>query len=144
MRHFRCATSRTKCITGWLEYFDDKKYLNSGYLFTARDRPRHYSAWLDSQDFQLQYKEIFGGTVAFTPESFEKINGFSNQFWGWGGEPTIHHMVNSKIGQKTCGEILTPTNAFLIESLWSINKNLDYYLPYGSSFHGLCRFIEYI
>ena len=49
-------------------------------------RPRHYSAWLDSQNFKLAYKLIFGGTVAFTPEAFKDVNGFSNQFWGWGGK----------------------------------------------------------
>ena len=50
------------------------------------DTPRHYSAWLDSQNFKIAYKLIFGGTVAFTPEAFKDVNGFSNQFWGWGGE----------------------------------------------------------
>ena len=28
----------------------------------------------------------FGGVVAFNQEDFEKINGFPNTFWGWGGE----------------------------------------------------------
>ena len=27
-----------------------------------------------------------GGVVAFSKDQFEKVNGFSNQFWGWGGE----------------------------------------------------------
>ena len=35
---------------------------------------------------RLPYKGIFGGAGAFRKEDFEKINGFSNQFWGWGGE----------------------------------------------------------
>lgn len=24
--------------------------------------------------------------MAFTPSQFEQVNGFSNEFWGWGGE----------------------------------------------------------
>jgi len=28
----------------------------------------------------------FGGVVAFNSDDFEKINGFPNNFWGWGGE----------------------------------------------------------
>ena len=35
---------------------------------------------------RLPYNNIFGGTGAFTREHFEKINGFSNSYWGWGGE----------------------------------------------------------
>ncbi len=30
--------------------------------------------------------DYFGGIVAFTKEQYEAINGFPNNFWGWGGE----------------------------------------------------------
>jgi hypothetical protein len=30
--------------------------------------------------------KYFGGIVAFSEEQFRKINGFPNNFWGWGGE----------------------------------------------------------
>ena len=36
--------------------------------------------------YHLMYASMFGGVTAFTPEQFKKINGFSNQFWDWGGE----------------------------------------------------------
>ena len=29
---------------------------------------------------------IFGGATAFTAAQFEKANGHSNKFYGWGGE----------------------------------------------------------
>jgi len=32
------------------------------------------------------YNTLFGGIEAFTTEHFRLINGFSNQFFGWGGE----------------------------------------------------------
>lgn len=35
---------------------------------------------------RLPYRDIFGGVSALTKEQFLKLNGFSNLFWGWGGE----------------------------------------------------------
>ena len=32
------------------------------------------------------YEEYFGVAVAISPNNYRKINGFSNQFWGWGSE----------------------------------------------------------
>jgi predicted glycosyltransferase involved in capsule biosynthesis len=29
---------------------------------------------------------MVGGVLAITPEQFKTVNGFSNQFYGWGGE----------------------------------------------------------
>ena len=37
-------------------------------------------------DFRVPYKEIFGGVSALTPYQFEAVNGYSNEYWGWGGE----------------------------------------------------------
>lgn len=35
---------------------------------------------------RLPYSEFFGGVSGLTVEQFQKINGFPNAFWGWGGE----------------------------------------------------------
>lgn len=36
--------------------------------------------------FRLPYKTIVGGVFAISKSHFKTINGFSNMFWGWGGE----------------------------------------------------------
>jgi len=36
--------------------------------------------------FRLPYRTIFGGVSALTIEQFTSVNGFSNQYFGWGGE----------------------------------------------------------
>lgn len=35
---------------------------------------------------RLPYPQYFGGVVAVTPDQYRKMNGFSNQYWGWGRE----------------------------------------------------------
>ena len=35
---------------------------------------------------RVPYPNIFGGVTAFTSKQFIKVNGFSNEFYGWGGE----------------------------------------------------------
>jgi len=35
---------------------------------------------------RLPYRTIFGGVSALTVEQFKSVNGFSNQYFGWGGE----------------------------------------------------------
>lgn len=32
------------------------------------------------------YATYFGGVSAMTTDQYKAINGFSNEFWGWGGE----------------------------------------------------------
>lgn len=44
------------------------------------------SALTPSLLLRLPYNEFFGGVSGLTVEQFQKINGFPNAFWGWGGE----------------------------------------------------------
>ena len=37
-------------------------------------------------NIKLPYFEYIGGCLKITREDFEKINGFSNEYWGWGIE----------------------------------------------------------
>ncbi len=40
----------------------------------------------ESFNWQLPYPESMGGVVMFEKKSFLEINGFSNNYWGWGRE----------------------------------------------------------
>jgi hypothetical protein len=36
--------------------------------------------------YDMPSADYFGGVVLFRKEHFEKVGGYSNKFWGWGGE----------------------------------------------------------
>jgi hypothetical protein len=44
-------------------------------------------------------KVFLGGVLGFSRESFEQINGYPNNFWGWGGEDDalIYRLVESNV-----------------------------------------------
>eukprot|EP00095_Tigriopus_kingsejongensis_P011727 maker-scaffold213_size254208-snap-gene-1.27 protein:Tk11727 transcript:maker-scaffold213_size254208-snap-gene-1.27-mRNA-1 annotation:"beta- -n-acetylgalactosaminyltransferase bre-4" len=55
-------------------------------LYTCPVQPRHMSVAINSFLYRLPYDDIFGGVSAMKVEHFREVNGFSNMFWGWGGE----------------------------------------------------------
>jgi len=55
-------------------------------LYTCPSQPRHMSVAVDKFKYKLPYKRLFGGAGAISVKHFQQLNGFSNQFWGWGGE----------------------------------------------------------
>lgn len=62
--------------------------------------PRHMSVAVDKFNYRLPYSTIFGGVGAFTKDHFERINGFSNLFWGWGGEDDDLYARITRVGFK--------------------------------------------
>lgn len=55
-------------------------------LYNCPEQPRHMSIAIDVMKYKLPYNDIFGGVSAMTVDQFRAVNGFSNKFWGWGGE----------------------------------------------------------
>merc|ERR1712150_138617 len=47
---------------------------------------KHISVAVNKWKYRLQYKNYFGGVTAISKSQIKKINGFSNEFYGWGGE----------------------------------------------------------
>ena len=54
------------------------------------------SVAVDKFKYKLPYKTIFGGAAAMRAEQFKLVNGFSNQFWGWGAEDDDMFKVPSR------------------------------------------------
>ena len=46
----------------------------------------HISARPKNKNYKEWYEKCIGGVVLFPTQDFIKINGFSNEYWGWGCE----------------------------------------------------------
>ncbi|XP_055346163.1 beta-1,4-N-acetylgalactosaminyltransferase bre-4-like isoform X2 [Paramacrobiotus metropolitanus] len=55
-------------------------------MYHCSAQPRHLSVAVDKFNYTLPYKQLIGGASAFTVEQYTKVNGYSNSYWGWGGE----------------------------------------------------------
>jgi predicted glycosyltransferase involved in capsule biosynthesis len=58
--------------------------LDSDYEYC--ESPTHLAAAAEQFSWKLPYPEYFGGVTIFNNESFKTINGYSNEYWGWGAE----------------------------------------------------------
>ena len=49
--------------------------------------PRHLSSSINKFNYKLlRNPRMFGGVSQMTFQQFNRVNGYSNNFWGWGGE----------------------------------------------------------
>ncbi|GFN89975.1 beta-1,4-galactosyltransferase 1 [Plakobranchus ocellatus] len=55
-------------------------------IYSCPEQPRHMSAAVDKFKYRLPYAGIYGGVSAVNKKQFQAINGFSNMYFGWGGE----------------------------------------------------------
>ncbi|XP_061879679.1 beta-1,4-galactosyltransferase 2 isoform X1 [Entelurus aequoreus] len=55
-------------------------------LYHCYEQPRHFAIAMDKFGFRLPYASYFGGVSGLSRKQFLKINGFPNEYWGWGGE----------------------------------------------------------
>ncbi|KAG0728319.1 Beta-1,4-N-acetylgalactosaminyltransferase bre-4 [Chionoecetes opilio] len=60
--------------------------LNDYNTYACTHNPRHMYSAVNTFRYNLPYRTIFGGAVAMQRVHFKKVNGFSNNFYGWGAE----------------------------------------------------------
>ncbi|KAM9833716.1 beta-1,4-galactosyltransferase 1 [Syngnathus typhle] len=66
-------------------------------IYKCFSQPRHLSVSMDKFGFRLPYNQYFGGVSSMMKEQYLRINGFPNNYWGWGGEDDdIYNRLASK------------------------------------------------
>ncbi|XP_065098098.1 beta-1,4-galactosyltransferase 1 [Paramisgurnus dabryanus] len=66
-------------------------------IYKCFSQPRHLSVSMDKFGFRLPYTQYFGGVSSLSKTQYLKINGFPNNYWGWGGEDDdIFNRISSK------------------------------------------------
>eukprot|EP00928_Gymnodinium_smaydae_P069890 TRINITY_DN5370_c0_g3_i1.p1 TRINITY_DN5370_c0_g3~~TRINITY_DN5370_c0_g3_i1.p1 ORF type:complete len:960 (+),score=230.47 TRINITY_DN5370_c0_g3_i1:249-3128(+) len=56
--------------------------------------PMQLSSEIDRFDWKTPYLQSAGGIVGMSPQHWRKINGFGNEYFGWGGEDDeLHHRL---------------------------------------------------
>uniref|UniRef100_A0A914VJ25 Beta-1,4-galactosyltransferase 4 n=1 Tax=Plectus sambesii TaxID=2011161 RepID=A0A914VJ25_9BILA len=48
--------------------------------------PKHLGAYVNTFNYTLPYSLLTGGVLALNSDQMEMVNGYSNEYWGWGGE----------------------------------------------------------
>ncbi|XP_048840330.1 beta-1,4-galactosyltransferase 4 [Brienomyrus brachyistius] len=59
---------------------------NDNNLYACERQPKHLVVGRNVTGYRLRYEGYFGGVTAMSKEQFRNVNGFSNKYWGWGGE----------------------------------------------------------
>ncbi|XP_074663053.1 beta-1,4-N-acetylgalactosaminyltransferase bre-4-like [Tubulanus polymorphus] len=65
--------------------------LRNLYLCPPIRRARHLTVAIDTFNYTLPYSQLVGGALVMRRIDFQRVNGFSNLFWGWGGEDDEMH-----------------------------------------------------
>lgn len=66
--------------------FHDVDMIPTDSDYSFPDGPTHLATEVEQFKYQLPYDGYFGGVTLFDKESFQKINGYANEYWGWGAE----------------------------------------------------------
>ena len=131
------AFNRAKLLNiGFLEADKDCDYfvmhdvdmLPQNVDYGYQEIPTHLAASASQFNYGLPYEGYFGGVTMFSRESFLKINGYSNEYWGWGAEDddVLYrcHLAGLAVQRQSPGILKSLTHDRVIDQQ-DYQKNID-------------------
>lgn len=79
------------CLAYRYFLFHDVDMLPYGVDYSFEEDVTHLATKASQFNYQMPYSYYFGGVIMFTKETYTKINGAGNEYWGWGGEDDDLH-----------------------------------------------------
>lgn len=131
------AFNRAKLLNvGFLEADKDCDYfvmhdvdmLPQNVDYSYQELPTHLAAAASQFNYGLPYEGYFGGVTMFSRKSFCKINGYSNEYWGWGAEDddVLYrcHLANLNVQRQSPGILKSLSHDRVIDQQ-DYHKNID-------------------
>lgn len=127
--------------------FHDVDMLPIDVDYSYSEHPIHLATKLideDSGNEKLIFDEYFGGVTMFPTEMFEKIDGYSNEYWGWGYEDddlllrckkneiplNVKRIKNNIINKQSL--YFNGSNSYVkINNKIDLNKNLTFFVSFS-------------
>lgn len=75
----------------WHERFDYLSFHDIDMLpyfadYSPPKSPTHLASMVEQFNYNVPYPNYFGGVTLFRKQDYIAVNGFSNEYWGWGLE----------------------------------------------------------
>lgn len=90
--------------------------------YSLSDHTIHLAGCVEQFGFRIPYPEYIGGVLLTMREEFERVNGYSNEYWGWGNEDDdlyIRYQLSGSPIQRKPGRYLSlphPTSQASLEN----------------------------
>lgn len=108
--------------------FHDVDMIPQNVDYGYQELPTHLAAAASQFNYGLPYDGYFGGVTMFSRKSFLKVNGYSNEYWGWGAEDDDIlyrcHLADLKVQRQSPGILKSLTHDRIIDEK-EYYKNID-------------------
>ena len=117
----RCAKSKSEDHLCLIFHDIDMLPLNSNLKYNCLSGPVGLASAAQQFKYKLPYLWYFGGVVAISWRHFVLVNGYSNNYWGWGGEDD-DFLTRIRVKKLRWGHIKPELGRFRVSFLISVIK----------------------